>query len=274
MLIIQTRFGFRNSAKEIELDLRGVKTLYLIVEQVGSSHHDHADWADAYFEYQGEAPMAARPIPEPEYILTPPIADQPQYNGASRYGVRPGSPVLIPLAFSGIKPITFMGALPKGLVLNNRTAALEGIAPLKGRYPLTITARNARGFATAKFLLIVGDTLALTPQMGWNSWNCWGMDVTTKSITDAARAMRSKGLADFGWSYINIDDGWQAERGADGKIKSNAKFADMKALADSVHGLGLKVGLYSSPGAQTCGGLMGSLGHEAQDARYVCRMGL
>jgi alpha-galactosidase len=86
--------------------------------------------------------------------------------------------------------------------------------------------------------------------------------------------MVSSGLRDAGYVYVNIDDGWQGERGADGVLRPNAKFPDMKALADYVHARGLKLGIYSSPGPKTCAGFTGSYGHVAQDARTFAGWGV
>lgn len=87
--------------------------------------------------------------------------------------------------------------------------------------------------------------------------------------------MIDKGLIDHGWSYVNIDDGWEAAvRNADGTISANEKFPDMKGLTDWVHGQGLKFGIYSSPGPRTCGGYLGSYQHEMQDATTYANWGV
>ncbi|WP_233840748.1 glycoside hydrolase family 27 protein [Dyella sp. 2HG41-7] len=117
-------------------------------------------------------------------------------------------------------------------------------------------------------------TLARTPPMGWNSWNHFGPDVTDADIRHAADAMVSSGMAKAGYQYVIIDDGWQGERDAQGVLHPNKKFPDMKALADYVHSKGLKFGIYSSPGEQTCGGFTGSYGHEAQDAKLFASWGV
>jgi alpha-galactosidase len=117
-------------------------------------------------------------------------------------------------------------------------------------------------------------SLAATPPMGWNSWNHFGADVTHADIRHAADAMVSSGMAAAGYRYIIIDDGWQGQRDAQGVLHPNAKFPDMKALADYVHSKGLKFGIYSSPGEKTCAGYTGSFGHETQDARTFASWGV
>jgi alpha-galactosidase len=106
--------------------------------------------------------------------------------------------------------------------------------------------------------------LAATPPMGWNSWNHFAEKVTDKTIRDTADAMVSSGMRDAGYIYVNIDDTWEGKRDAKGNIQPNEKFPDMKALADYVHSKGLRLGIYSSPGAKTCAGYEGSLGLKQQ----------
>ncbi len=117
-------------------------------------------------------------------------------------------------------------------------------------------------------------TVAATPPMGWNSWNFFAGKVTDKDIRDTADLLVSTGMRDAGYVYVNIDDTWEAGRDAQGRIQSNEKFPDMKALADYVHSKGLKLGIYSSPGGQTCAHFEGSLGHEEQDAQTYADWGV
>ncbi len=116
--------------------------------------------------------------------------------------------------------------------------------------------------------------LAKTPPMGWNSWNKFGSRVDDASVRAMADAMVSSGMRDAGYIYVNIDDTWQGERDAKGNIRPNKKFPDMKGLADYVHSKGLKLGIYSSPGPNTCAGYEGSHGHEAQDAQTYAAWGI
>lgn len=121
------------------------------------------------------------------------------------------------------------------------------------------------------------EELAKTPQMGWNSWNKFACDINEELIREIADAMIEKGIADAGYVYINLDDCWHAsERNADGFIQCDAERfpSGIKALADYVHERGLKLGIYSDAGTHTCGGRLGSLGHEYQDALQYARWGI
>jgi alpha-galactosidase len=95
--------------------------------------------------------------------------------------------------------------------------------------------------------------LAATPPMGWNSWNHFAGRVTDADVRSAADMMVSTGMRDAGYVYVNVDDTWQGERDAQGVLHPNKRFPDMKALGDYIHSKGLKFGIYSSPGAKTCG---------------------
>ena len=118
--------------------------------------------------------------------------------------------------------------------------------------------------------------VGVVPAMGWNSWNQFRCDINEDLILQVARAMVSSGLRDAGYTYVNVDDCWMQRRGEDGHIVVNrAKFPrGIKALADDVHALGLRFGLYSDSGNTTCEGLPGSYGHEATDAKDYASWGV
>ena len=118
--------------------------------------------------------------------------------------------------------------------------------------------------------------LALTPPMGWNSWNKFACNIREDLVREAADQMVSTGLKEAGYQYIVIDDCWQTSRDADGRIVADAqKFpSGIKALADYVHSKGLKFGIYSDAGTLTCGGRPGSRGHEYQDAIQYAAWGV
>jgi alpha-galactosidase len=116
--------------------------------------------------------------------------------------------------------------------------------------------------------------LAKTPPMGWNSWNKFRGRVNDQAVREIADAMVKNGMKDAGYLYVNIDDTWESTRDAQGNIRTNSKFPDMKALADYVHSKGLKLGIYSSPGPKTCAGYEGSYQHEEQDAKQYAAWGI
>jgi alpha-galactosidase len=164
--------------------------------------------------------------------------------------------------------------LPKGLKLDSKTGIISGALAEAGTTRVILHAKGPRGEAQREFTIIGGNhKLGQTPQMGWNSWNVWGDKVTEDRVRDAAKEFFSAGLIRHGYRYVNIDEGWEGKRDEKGFIHSNAQFPDMKKLADDVHKMGLNIGLYSSPGPQTCGRYEGSYKHEAQDAETYAKWG-
>jgi alpha-galactosidase len=193
-------------------------------------------------------PALAQSATAPE-IRTPKAPATPRINGPALFGVRPGHPFLYQIPATGERPMEFsVNRLPATLHVNPKTGLITGTMPEKGEFTVTFHAMNAKGKAEREFKIVVGETLALTPPLGWNSWNCWGPNVDADKVLRSAKAMADSGLIHHGWSYINIDDAWQGQRG--GKfngIQGNEKFPDMKGLCDKVHALGLKIGIYSTP---------------------------
>ena len=202
------------------------------------------------------------------YILTPYPTAKPKINGPDMYGARPGNPFLYLIPATGRKPLIYEATgLPEGLKLDAATGVISGMAAQKGDYKVIFTVHNSLGSKSKQFTIRIGDVIGLTPALGWNSWNAWGLTVNDKKVKVAAKTMISK-LSSHGWNYINIDDGWEAEhRAPDSSIVTNQKFPDMKALTSYVHSLGLKMGIYSSPGPRTCGNFLGSWKNEESDAR-------
>ena len=220
---------------------------------------------------------------EQRFILTPKPGPEPRINGPKIYGCRPGSPFLYRIPATGDRPMTF-GAegLPEGFVLNPETGIITGTVTDRGEFGVTLKASNSKGAAERPFKIICGDTLALTPHMGWNSWYVWENHVTAQIMREAADAMIANGLADHGYIYVNIDDCWSVKPGATdptlqgeerdkkGRVNSNPRFPDMKALTDHIHSSGLKAGIYTSPGPLTCADHVAAFQHEQQDVeRFV-----
>src|ERR1041385_1674826 len=182
-------------------------------------------------------------------IRTPPSPASPRINGPGIFGVRPQHPFLYHIPATGERPMEFSAkGLPAGLKLDSRRGNITGALTKAGDYAVILRAKNAKGSAERKFKIVAGETIALTPPMGWNSWNHYASRVTADVVLQNARAMAESGLIDHGWTYLNIDDTWQGKRGGPfNAIQGNEKFSDMKALCDAVHALGLKVGFYSTP---------------------------
>ncbi|HOX76580.1 MAG TPA: NPCBM/NEW2 domain-containing protein [Bacteroidales bacterium] len=261
---------FGDPPRKADVKLEGVKKLALYVSEAGDfNYYDHTDWLEAFIEYRKESPVAiSQPVPV-AYILTPSAGEGPRINSPTVYGATPGKPFLFRIPVSGRRPMNFSAQnLPGTLDLDVADGIISGTVPDSGTYVVNITVKNAIGEVSRDLKIVTGQGLALTPPMGWNSWNCWGLSVDDAKVRAAADAFISSGLADHGWSYINIDDGWEApERNNKGEITTNEKFPDMKSLSGYVHSHGLKLGIYSSPGPLTCGGFLGSYEHEKQDVK-------
>lgn len=195
-----------------------------------------------------------------KYILTPPAPDTPRINGPKVYGARPDADFLFRIPATGIRPMSFEAkGLPKGLKLDPDTGIIRGKVRKGGIYNVSLKATNKIGTAERVLKIVIGDQLALTPPMGWSSWNCYGTGITQERAMATAQALLKTGLADYGYSYINIDSGWQGIRdGKENALQPNSAFPDMKALGDYLHENGLKFGIYSSPWMGTYTGHLGS----------------
>lgn len=206
-----------------------------------------------------------------------PVSQAPQINGAGVCGVWPGTPFLHAIAATGARPIVFAAeGLPPGLQVDPATGFITGSVEKPGEYSVTLRAENGFGKTTRPFRIACGETLALTPPMGWMSWNLFGCDINETRLMALADAMVTSGLRDAGYQYLSIDDCWAYQRAADGMILAEQKRfpSGIKALADYAHARGLKLGIYSDAAEQTCAGAMGSYGHEEQDARTFAQWGV
>jgi alpha-galactosidase len=138
---------------------------------------------------------------------------------------------------------------------------------------LTPTVLSAQSIPSAPSALSV----LSVPPMGWNSWNKFACDINEKLIRETADAMVKSGMRDAGYIYVNIDDCWMApQRDANGRLQPDPKRFPhgIKALADYVHSIGMKLGIYSSAGTKTCQGLPASLDHETGDAQSFAEWGI
>jgi alpha-galactosidase len=273
-----------DAAKMVDVDLRGAKRLILLATSAGDDiHFDHADWAEASFEVAGAKPKAVDPpvIKEEKVILTPKPGPEPRINGPEVFGARPGRPFVYRIPCTGERPIEFSADnLPEGMTLDPKKGIVTGEVPQEpGSYVIGFTATNEHGSCQRPFRLVVGDRLALTPPMGWNSWYIHYHRVTEQHMRAAADAMIRSGMADVGYMYVNIDDCWMKEKGDEpyrdkqDAVLPNAKFPDIQGMVDYVHSKGLRAGTYISPGPWTCAGYVGSYQHEEIDAKKFAEWG-
>lgn len=276
-----------DAARQVDVDLSGYKTLVLQVGDAGDGvGFDHANWAEARFIVSGAKPRIVGVPVETAVILTPKPGPSPRINGPTVYGCRPGNPFLYRIPTQGERPMTFsVKGLPQGLKLDSATGILAGSIAERGEYRLTLRAKNKHGRASRPFKIVCGDTLSLTPSMGWNHWYAHYDRITDAMMREAADIMVNSGMADVGYQYVSIDDCWMnAEQQKDplrvgplrderGNILPNKHFPNMKAMTAYIHAKGLKAGIYTSPGPRTCAGFAGSYQHEAQDAKQFADWG-
>jgi alpha-galactosidase len=273
--------------RAVDLDVAGVRMLLLVADSAEDGNGwDHADWTDAKLIVTGQAPRIVGAPKEEPIVLTPKPPRTPQVNGPRIYGVRPGHPFLYTIPATGDRPMTFSASnLPKGLRLDPASGQITGSIPRPGSYVVTLRAANRLGKSSRTFKIVCGDTLALTPHMGWNSWYVWENHVTDGIMRAAADAMVFTGLINHGYQYVNIDDCWSIKPGssdptlsgpprdANGMVNSNPRFPDMKALTDHIHSRGLKAGIYTSPGPRTCADHEAAWQHEEQDVKRFVEWG-
>lgn len=220
------------------------------------------------------------------YILTPSPPLSPVINGPKRYAVRANSPVIYRIPATGERPISFSAVgLPSGLSLDANTGIIKGSIAQEGEFVCHLSAQNKHGDDKKDLKFIIGNTLALTPPMGWNSWYIHYDRVSDPIMRDAADQMIASGMADYGYQYVNIDDCWAVKvdsddhviggptRKQDGTLLTNKRFPNMRALTKYIHSHGLKAGIYTSPGPNTCAGYEGSYQHEATDAYTIADWG-
>jgi alpha-galactosidase len=253
-----------DKAQRVDVSLKGVRRLGLLVtDKIGGlkNNRTYCNWADAKFEMIADSVPKLIPIQSDKKTrLTPYPPRSPRINSARIFGATPGNPYLYTIAATGERPMLFSAEnLPKGLVLDAGTGIITGKVSQRGVYLTTLKAKNDLGEATANLKINIGDTLSLTPPIGWNGWNSWAEKLDQEKVISAADAMVKTGLRDHGWSYINIDDSWQGYRG--GKLNAlqpNEKFPDIKKMVDYIHSLGLKAGIYSTPYVYSYAGYVGA----------------
>ncbi len=175
---------------------------------------------------------------------------------------------------TGERPVkVWVEGLPAGLTFDPTRQELAGTLGENGSHVVTLHAKNSHGQAKKTFKIVVGDVLALTPPLGWNSWNCFAEKVDAAKIRLAADAMVSSGLIEHGWAYINIDDTWQTNRDPDRQYPVQRKISRHEGAGRLCARQGIKDRPLLVTGPKTCDGYEGSWQHENQDARRYAAWG-
>ena len=142
---------------------------------------------------------------EEQIIAAAKAGAAPQFNGARIVGIRPGTPLVYSLAVSGAHPLEFSAKkLPDGLSLDPNTGIISGSLNRAGEYTVKVAAKNSAGKAKTKIKIVCGDTLALTPPMGWNSYDAFGDSVVESEVMANARYVAEK-MQHVGWDTIVVD---------------------------------------------------------------------
>jgi alpha-galactosidase len=258
--------------KHVQLDVSKLKTILLVVTTAGKPYDfDHADWADAEFVVTGAMPRTIslqseeRTLP----ISTKPAPARPIINAPYKVGVYTGTPLIWTVPISGARPLSFSAeGLPSELRMNSSTGTITGTLTEPGNHSVLIIARNRAGEARHIVHIIAGDSIALTPPMGWNSYDAFGDDVTEAEVMANARYVH-KYLQPYGWDTIVVDYRWydpgaslapnnpNGRAGADlamdqygrllpapNRFPSAKNGEGFKPLADEIHAMGLKFGIH------------------------------
>lgn len=251
-----------------DVDVTGLKQIVLRVTTGGDAlYYDHADWADAQFTYQGAPPQTATLAAATPVVSMEGMPAGPKIRPPFVIGTHPGAPMVWTVAATGARPLSFsMKGLPQGLTLNAATGTVTGRVAKAGAYSVRVRAANSHGHDDQTVRIIAGQSLALTPPMGWNSYDCFGQSVTEAEVLSNA-AYLVKEMQPFGWEYVVVDYRWyepdaihQPLNGHEGealdmdafgrlipnavRFPSSAGGAGFQALGDKIHAMGLKFGIH------------------------------
>ena len=180
--------------------------------------------------------------------IAAPFEGAPKINMPSVIGASRGKSLLYRIPVTGKRPIEYSAhGLPKGITLKDNV--LFGSLDKDGEYELTLCAKNELGECEKKIVLEIAErNVLVTPLLGYTSWNAFAQHVTQGDIEGIAEKLVNLGISEYGYSYVNLDSGWQGEYG--GKydaVMPNKKFPNMKGMTDKIHSYGLKCGIYSTP---------------------------
>ncbi len=231
-------------------------------------------------ESSGHSQLNVDDVTLTEVELPPPA---PLATTPKRYGSRPGTPLLLYLgaADAGTDRVWSASGLPAGINLDPTTGILSGTTPAAGTSIVNwaVTGKRDGKPLTAKgrVEIVSGDTLSLTPPVGWNSWNTFENALSEDAVKEITDAITRGGLNDYGFAFVNMDDNWATGSRAEGLLVPNPKKfpRGLNAVSDYVHAHGLKFGIYSDAAARTCAGVQpGSFEFEPSDAKSFADWGV
>ncbi len=248
-----------DSPKKVSVNLQGIQRLGLLVTNSDEVSRNYSDWADAKCKMVENTMPANIPNSDEKYILTPAPSKIPRINSPKVFGAKPVNPFLFTVVASGETPMKyFVDNLPAGLSIDNTTGIITGKLTNRGIYYTKMRAKNKYGENVKDLVIKIGDTISLTPPIGWNGWNSWAREIDKEKVIASANAMVKMGLSSHGWTYINIDDAWQGQRaGKNHALQPNEKFPAFKEMIDEIHAKGLKLGVYSTPWISSYAGYAG-----------------
>ncbi len=260
--------------KRVDVGVSMVNRLALIVGDAGDGfEYDHADWADASFDVVGAAPHSAKKAESNPSVAAPFEPNKPVITSPAIFGVRPQTPTLFTITATGTRPIKYSASgLPPGLKIDEATGRITGTQPVYATIPLVynvhIKASNIHGSDSRTLMIVVADQVAVTPPLGWNSYDCFGDDVTEAEVMANARYVNEK-LHQHGWEYIVVDYRWydpnasknpndaNIHKGEGLTMDANGRLTPspnrfpsaegglgFKPLADRIHSMGLKFGIH------------------------------
>lgn len=176
-----------------------------------------------------------------------PFEGAAQINICEVFGASPKKPIILKIAVTGERPVSITAkGLPDGLILKD--GIVTGSVESEGNYEVTFKAENALGSDEKRVIFEIKEgNVLIAPLLGFTSWNAFAENVTQKDIENTAKRLDELGISEYGYSYVNLDSGWQWKRDEDGVIEPNPKFPDMKKMTDELHRRGFKCGIYSTP---------------------------
>ena len=180
--------------------------------------------------------------------IAKPFEGAPKINMPSIVGASSNKPILIRIPVSGKRPIEYsVEKMPKGLELFGNI--ISGKIENEGNYKILICAKNAEGVSKKEVTLeILEGNVLVTPLLGYTTWNAFAANVTQEDVLTIGNRLVDLGIAEYGYSYVNTDSGWQGAYGGElDAVMPNQKFSNMKEMTDKLHALGFKCGIYSTP---------------------------